>query len=760
MATIPEITSRLEAATIKAEGASEIQYQVANADENTSVPTASGPTPSIKKWYQELGTSLEPMLAGIPERLNKAILVYQTQAEADTAALKLPDGQIISVDGSSIGYVNGGLYFKVSSTPAPTVKNLSDLSEYSGKSTCLLVADSKTGGFFVYDELASGIANGVTKFSHASGLGLWIRQYSGRVSALWSGAAGDGVADDTAALAKLVDGQFIEGVDGQGLTYKLNSRIDKTVSRFDWVNFKFTSPTTYTTPVGIKLTCDRVDMDEIYIDGGRGTYKTGLEPYTVFTSHNGTQSIEPSHPSFIEVQAHSLTSVVNIGYIHIENLCAHAGILVVSLGRVSFAKQYFKNCANKTSHVFHTTDNGATTNNGSTNMVEAYTEDCGILPTSFTVDGVTKSFSDNYALQGSFNLCVTFGTFTLGSAVVRQYGAAAVTADRNKAFIGGTIDIYHDHARGWSNNPSGAFWDEACASVTVDKLKISIQQRDPRDYSGGNDSSALQVYKQTGQKFSAAQMVINNNPSVAAVSKTLRFSVEGEADISINGFNMSGATVTQAYGCDSLPGVPLATRLRFSNGYAASGDFVIGAAKNLNFDNVTAPNSALSVIPPGNPGVTGVVEENRISGGSFKSVSVSADALSFQMNENYCYGNVDITGSHRRVAVNGNSSIAGNVHVLSALTASVNDNTYIGDRVKIDDVRLFSVSNNAEIRSGAASPCVWLSPAVETNVKGGTIIGNNLTVTTGTVGAGFVSVPASLSSLVKVDNNTETYTDA
>lgn len=95
MATTPEITGRLEAATEKAENASQIIYDVANGDATTEVPTASGPTPTLKKWFQDLGSSLEPMLAGIPERLDKAILSYPDYAAASAAAATLPDGQTV-----------------------------------------------------------------------------------------------------------------------------------------------------------------------------------------------------------------------------------------------------------------------------------------------------------------------------------------------------------------------------------------------------------------------------------------------------------------------------------------------------------------------------------------------------------------------------------------------------------------------------------------------------------------------------------------
>lgn len=113
MATIPEITGRLEAATEKAENASQIIYDVANGDASTEVPTASGPTPTLKKWFQDLGSSVEPMLAGIPARLDKAVLVYQTNPEAEAAAATLPDGQVVDVEDEKKRYKvqNGGLVF-------------------------------------------------------------------------------------------------------------------------------------------------------------------------------------------------------------------------------------------------------------------------------------------------------------------------------------------------------------------------------------------------------------------------------------------------------------------------------------------------------------------------------------------------------------------------------------------------------------------------------------------------------------------------
>jgi len=118
MATIPEITDRLEAATEKAENASQIIYDVANGDASTEVPTASGPTPTLKKWFQDLGSAVEPMLAGIPARLDKSVLEYETKADADSVSASLPNTQrVIARDEQIIYEVSDSSLIKISSQP-------------------------------------------------------------------------------------------------------------------------------------------------------------------------------------------------------------------------------------------------------------------------------------------------------------------------------------------------------------------------------------------------------------------------------------------------------------------------------------------------------------------------------------------------------------------------------------------------------------------------------------------------------------------
>lgn len=172
MATIPEIADRLEAATEKAEASSEIQYQVANGDANTSVDTASGPTPSIKKWFQELGSAVEPMLAGIPARLDKAVLAYQTKSLADSAASGLPNGQLVEVLETQECYkAQGGTLIFYDRLPnIVSLEYYAEIRSYAGNSKSIYVASAGiSGGFYLDSSDSTSQDNGGTILVGANG---------------------------------------------------------------------------------------------------------------------------------------------------------------------------------------------------------------------------------------------------------------------------------------------------------------------------------------------------------------------------------------------------------------------------------------------------------------------------------------------------------------------------------------------------------------------------------------------------------------
>ncbi|MEG2042516.1 MAG: hypothetical protein RR068_15590, partial [Hafnia sp.] len=242
MATIPQITDRLEAATEKAEDASRIMHDVANGDASTEVPTESGPTPSVKKWFQDLGSEVEPMLAGIPARLDKAILTYPDYPTAQAAAATLPDWQLIDVESEQKRY-------RVRDSQLEFDSNFlrKDLSLSNGTS---LIGSGSQSLQQHLDMLYFGVAN------------IRDPQFSGGAKGTWDGASGD---DDTAAIQAAVNsGARVIQVPPlqQGFSYRLTSPI--TISGNVRIIGSGASP--YTTGIGTRGPGSWFHFDH----GGRG----------------------------------------------------------------------------------------------------------------------------------------------------------------------------------------------------------------------------------------------------------------------------------------------------------------------------------------------------------------------------------------------------------------------------------------------------------------------------------------------------------
>lgn len=210
MATIPEITDRLEAATEKAENASQIIYDVANGDASTEVPTASGPTPTLKKWFQDLGSSLEPMLAGVPARLDKAVLVYGTIDEATVAAESLPDDQIIQTEQDEY-FVSSESLVLSKSLPAIPLADYDEVRNYAGPEKRFQVGVlggmygfGIFGYFNVDDSDTISPDNGGTVLVDTRGRRI-KRQYSGSVYADWWMPDPTGVIGSAAKFNKAIE---------------------------------------------------------------------------------------------------------------------------------------------------------------------------------------------------------------------------------------------------------------------------------------------------------------------------------------------------------------------------------------------------------------------------------------------------------------------------------------------------------------------------------------------------------------------------
>lgn len=91
MTTIPTLTERLEAATVKAEGASGIMHDVANGGPLIEVPTESGPVPSIAKWFADLNDRTSGAVGQVAADLEAEVLARE---QADQALQQGLDAEV------------------------------------------------------------------------------------------------------------------------------------------------------------------------------------------------------------------------------------------------------------------------------------------------------------------------------------------------------------------------------------------------------------------------------------------------------------------------------------------------------------------------------------------------------------------------------------------------------------------------------------------------------------------------------------------
>ena len=94
-----------------------------------------------------------------------------------------------------------------------------ELAAFADRSKPVILAERGREGLFLFDpsdqsanvgrDSAQGVHVAAAEDSTGAS-GAWVRKYSGPVEAIWFGAAGDGIADDTAALQAALT--FVEGI--------------------------------------------------------------------------------------------------------------------------------------------------------------------------------------------------------------------------------------------------------------------------------------------------------------------------------------------------------------------------------------------------------------------------------------------------------------------------------------------------------------------------------------------------------------------
>jgi hypothetical protein len=602
------------------------------------------------------------------------------------------------------------------------------------------------------------------------------------------GAVGDGVADDTAAIQAAVNaatgGQWI---DGSNKTYRIVSEITCTQAVFKLKNANFVFNTGYADQgrfslnAGSGTTAMTVELQNISVDGGRGTYKVGNEPWEVFATFAGYESIQPTLPPVFRVDAYNAATVVRIQNLDFVNVHADACVQVNTYGTVFIDDCSYENISNKTFHVYHSPDDGVT-QAGRTLVNNVYAQDVGMMPATFTVGGVAKVRADAYAPQGSFNFIVSHGDFTLNNAIVWNYASCGVTADRNRSFTASDVFIYHDNGNAFSNNPSGAFFLEDCNTTNVSNLFVWVTDRNSRDIA--LDSSLLQIFATAGSQTNFNNVVLLTNSTTAKIRKIIRGSMANNPAVNISNFYCFGlaAASTNAIDFGVAENSVIGSNIKLKTGYLRSGDINVDQPQVLVVDDVQCVGATsggnITVSVSGNTGITGSVVDvsvanSRLAGGFTNTTTITgslkvvnntniAAAVACgtvtgfaQINDNaYIGGNLNVTSGGATVGIANilnNSQIGGATTITAAKNARVSGNN-TQERIEIKDVQTFEVVGNTA-KTSLSEPIIWVNPVTAANVLAGVISSNNVLIKTGTAGASYVTIAGGVSGVTDVNNN-------
>lgn len=589
-----------------------------------------------------------------------------------------------------------------------------------------------TAGSFVTGQRYQIVSTGNTNFTLIGAADSNV----GTVFIATGAGTGTGTADldDTVELQAAMDSVAVSGVwlDGGNKTYLITTTIDVDQGAFCRMrNFKFKLGTSYSDQgrfncdAGSGTTAMTIALDNIILDGGRGDYKSGNEPWTdTTTNFGGYDTIRPTPSAFFKVNANNEETTTHITNCQFENHHGIAAVRVDSYGTTIIQGCVFKNLSFQSfavyQAVFDENDN-ITAHKGRTIVSDVYAENVGLLPDTFNVDGSPMNFSSTTAApQGSFNFLAIGGEYSISNAICKNYASCGVTADRNKKFNASNITVTNDSTQSFSNNPSGAFWIEGCEEANVNNLIVDITARATIDTTG-QDNSLLQIYLTNGNKAFFNNVFLKTDASTAYVNKLIRGSSQHDTSCSITNFHVEGTCRNPADAISFLllPGSQIQQDVRLSHGYLASGSIKIDNPNNLTIDDVYLTGNVIPFRAANAEGTVKDADDIRATN-TYKIVSTGTTDFTAIGAADSNVGTVFIatgagtgTGTARlfipdethNVSIV-NSYIGGNITNTTKLTESFNvsNNKYIDYITSscADATAKIVVSDNAHIGGGVA----------------------------------------------------------
>ncbi len=412
------------------------------------------------------------------------------------------------------------------------------------------------------------------------------------VNLLHYGAKGDGIADDSKALATALknceDGSILTG---NKRTFKIASPISISLKSMYLRDLNIVLSNVYTNKEYINIECNDVTLEDIKIDGGRGTYKKGFEQWSVFANENNIESITPMSPDLFKFVGLRQDAKFKIKNLTASNLHASSCLTIITYGNVLLENIVFRNLSNKTFHVYHSIDDGRTVK-GKTIVNVAKATDVGILPSIIIVNKkLYKTNAYKYMPQASFNFIVSFGSYYAKNIVVNNYGSCGLTSDRNIDFMGDSIFIFNNTEKTFSNNPSGGLWLEASKNVIIKNAFINISKRNTVDKT--YDNSALHIFGKNS-KINISDFTIYSNSSNSYLNKGIRGSFYGNNTVYINNLQLYGLYKTAGVGFDIWDDLRTnSTQVNFNNVKTDTENWYFSDNYQLSIDKFVSLNNKL-----------------------------------------------------------------------------------------------------------------------------------------------------------------------